>query len=284
MKILNAGNVIRLALDEIIVGPRLRRVSQVQLANLLTMAEDTGITTPIHVRKVGAGYELIDGAHRLAAARTLGLPDIACLVVECRQDEARAMEASNNLGAARMSPVQTVIFAASWKRDFYAMHPERKKGVFKGNRYQQNLVSAENALTTALADSFGLKPRQIFNILSVGEKLTPEEAELLDGAEAKASLQDLATIGKISEPKERAAIVRDVAAGKKATVARAAWKARQSGVEAPVKDPVEEAFAALKTLWSRAPEAAKRRFVEETEQQLSLRLIAVREARGGIGK
>jgi len=272
MKILNSGNVVRLPLDEIVVGNRLRRVSQVQVDNLLTMAEDTGITTPIHVRKVGGRYELIDGAHRLAAARQLGMADIACLLVECRQDEARAMEASNNLGAARMSPLHIAVFAASWKRDFYAMHPDRTQGVFKGNQYQPKVVSAENALTTALADSFGLKPRQIFNILSVGEKLTPEEVQLLDGAEAKVYLADLAAIGKIAEPEEREAVVRAVAEGKKASTARAAWKAREEGVEPPVKDPLETAFAALKSAWFRAPEAAKRRFCEELEPQLVMRL------------
>ena len=76
-----------------------RRFSDAQVANLLLMAEDTGITTPIHVRKVAGKHVLIDGAHRLEAARRLGYTDIAALVHDCRADEARAMEASNNLGA-----------------------------------------------------------------------------------------------------------------------------------------------------------------------------------------
>ena len=94
--------------------------------NLIMMAEDTGITTPILVRKVGKRHELIDGAHRMEAAYRLGLSDIAALVWDCRADEARGMEASNNLGAARMTVLQTVVFVASWKRDYYVLHPERK--------------------------------------------------------------------------------------------------------------------------------------------------------------
>lgn len=43
MKTLNGGNVIRIPLDEISVGRRLRRVSDVQVENLLLMAEDTRV-------------------------------------------------------------------------------------------------------------------------------------------------------------------------------------------------------------------------------------------------
>lgn len=111
------GNIVRIAVGDIAVGQRLRQVSEAAVATLIVMAEDTGITSPIHLRKVKGTFELIDGAHRLTAAKRLGQSDVAALVVECRQDEARAMEASNNLGAARMMPGQTAVFVASWKRD-----------------------------------------------------------------------------------------------------------------------------------------------------------------------
>lgn len=280
MKILNSGGVVRLAVGDIEVGSRLRGVSEVQLENLLAMAEDTGITTPIHVRKAGGRYVLIDGAHRLAATKRLGLPDIACLVVECREDEARAMEASNNLGAARMSPVQTVIFAASWKRDYYELHPDRKPGVFKGNRYQPKVVSAQNALTTSLAASFGRKPRQMFKILAIGERLTAQDAQLLERATAPVTLEDLAVIGKIGEPDERAAVIAAVVEGKKAGAARAAWKAVANGVQTPVRNKFDDAAAALRKAWAAAPEAAKRQFCEDLAAQLLLRL-KVAGAQGG---
>lgn len=259
---LNFGNVIRLPLDAIVVRNRLRRVSETQVENLVIMAEDTGITTPIHCRLTAGRYELIDGAHRLAAAQRLGLPDIACLIVECRQDEARAMEASNNLGACRMTPLQTVTFAASWKRDFYEMHPERKPTVFKGNQYSEKVVTAENSLAKALAESFGRKERQIYKILAVGERLSPEDVRVLDGAARAVTLEDLEVIGKIGDPAERAAVVRAVAEGKKASQARAAINAGKNGLQIPVKDPIDEAFKALSALWARAPKAAKRRFAD----------------------
>ncbi|MHC9236886.1 ParB N-terminal domain-containing protein [Pseudooceanicola sp. 502str34] len=63
MKFLHGGNVQRIALDHIEVSSRLREVRDAFVENLIVMAEDTGITTPIHVRKSKAGYILIDGAH-----------------------------------------------------------------------------------------------------------------------------------------------------------------------------------------------------------------------------
>lgn len=262
MKFLNGGNVVRVAPDDIIVTGRLRRVSDVQVQNLIAMAEDTGITTPIHLRKVEGKLHLIDGAHRLAAAKLMGLTEIAALVVECRQDEARAMEASNNLGAARMTPLQTAVFVASWKRDYYALHPDRKPGVFKGNQHTGKVVTAQSALTTAIAESLGVKERQAFKMLAVGERLTPEEVATLDAADVHVGLNDLAALAKISEPDERAAVVERLAANKGRGTARARkeWQAEQ-GKAAPPKNEVQAGFNALSKLWSRVPKAARRQFV-----------------------
>jgi len=271
MKILNGGNVVRLPIDQIEVGDRLRVVREAQVVNLIAMAEDTGITTPIHVRKVGNKHYLIDGAHRLEASRRMGLPDIACLLVECRLDEMRAMEASNNLGAARMTPLQTAVFIASWKRTYYELHPERKPGVFKGNRYTEKVVSAENALTKAISDSFGRKPRQIFNIMAVGERLTESEVFLLDQAKAPVSLEDLQDIGKIADTDLRARIVQKIGLGaaKKVGEARRQIEAEEGVVKSTVKDPVETSLRAILVLWGRTPKAAKRRFVDDMRAELS---------------
>lgn len=271
MKYLNAGNVVRLPLDQIEVGDRLRAVRQAQVENLISMAEDTGITTPIHVRRVGGKHYLIDGAHRLEASRRMKLPDIACLVVECRQDEARAMEASNNLGAARMTPLQTAVFVASWKKSYYELHPDRKPGVFKGNQYRSKVVSPENGLTNAIADAFGRKRAQIHKIMAVGEKLTENEVWMLDQAERPVSLEDLEAIGKISDVQVRGHVVNKIALGEAKKVAEALRQvaAKNGAVALVEKDPVEEAFKALFNVWSRAPMAARRRFVHEISDDLA---------------
>ena len=265
MQILNSGNVVRLRLDQITVGKRLRAVGHSQVQNLILMAQDTGITTPIHVRKTKDGYDLIDGAHRLAAAYEMGDEDIASLVVECRQDEARAMEASNNLGAARMTPLQTAVFVASWKRDYYAMHPERKPGVFKGNQHSGKVVEEMISLTTSIAGSFGITERHARNMLAVGERLSPNEIAQLDAPERRVALADLLVLSKISEPTDRAEVVSAMVAGAPVSAGKgwAAIKARKAGVQPTIKDPVDTAFLAMSALWTRMPLAAKKRFCLE---------------------
>lgn len=269
MKTLNGGNVIRIPLDDIVVGHRLRRVSDAQVENLLLMAEDTGITTPIHVRKVDGRYELIDGAHRLEAARRLGLTEIAALVRECRQDEARAMEASNNLGAATMSPLQRIVFAASWERDYYTLHPDRKPGVFKGNRHTGKLVTDQKSVTSAMAESFGVDERHVFRMLAAGRRLSPEEIEALDGAQKPVSLEILRDLAKVSDAEERREVVQRIAAGAKSVaVARQALRAERGEVSSPPEPSVDAQFKALSTLWSRTGAAARRRFVTQQREAL----------------
>ncbi len=278
MKFLNSGNIVRIPLDEIHVEGRLREVRDVFVENLIIMAEDTGITTPIHVRKVQGRYVLIDGAHRLTAARRIGMPDIAALVVECRADEARAMEASNNLGAARMTPLQTAAFVASWKRDYYTMHPERKPGTFKGNQHTGKVVEEIISLTTCIADAFGITERQARNILRAGESLAPDEVARLDAAAARITMKDLQDIGKIKRAPDRYAVVDALAEGR-AKNAAAALKALKGPVEAPEKNPADEQLAALLKAWDRAGMAALRRFVAERFDVVSPLIVDEAETR-----
>jgi ParB family chromosome partitioning protein len=265
MKFLHSGQVVRLPLDAITIGDRLRQVSEAHVAALLLMAEDSGLTTPIHVRKVPKGHELIDGAHRVETARRRGDADIACLVVECRQDEARQMEAGNNLGAASMSPVQRAVFAASWKRDYYAAHPDRARGVFKGNQHTGKVVTELSSLTKSMAAVMGVSERWAAKMLAIGERLTPEEARTLDRADQPIGPKHLADLAKVADPEERARVVSILASGNAKAVAVARRQIKvENGEAGPVKTPkddVEEGFKALSKLWGRIPQKARRQFV-----------------------
>lgn len=268
MKVLDGGQVIKLRVEDVIVEDRLRAVREPQVANLIYMAEDTGITTPIHVRKTRDGYVLIDGAHRLEAAKRMGLGEIAAIAVDCRADEARAMEASNNLGAARMTPLQTAVFVASWRRTYYEMYPDRKKGIFKGNQYKPKELSAPNALTTSIADALGRKPRMIFKIMSVGERLTEAEIRALDVAERVVTLEDLAALGKITDPEERKQVVERLTTGTpiSAAAARRMYRAEVHG-EVVMNDK-DAKFNALINAWRRAPTSVRKRFCFEAGREI----------------
>ena len=212
----------------------------------------------------------IDGAHRLEAASRMGLPDIAVLVVECRADEARAMEASNNLGAARMTPLQTAVFVASWKRDYYAMHPERKPGVFKGNQHTGNVVGGIMPLTKTIADAFGVEDTTIKRALLAGEKLTAAEAAQLDTSSQRITMKDLRDLARITAPDERAAVVLRLASGNAKSVSAARRSLRvEAGLQPPPKSAEDQQFLALLSAFKRAGKAVRRRFVAQEFDDLS---------------
>ncbi|MGP3725641.1 ParB/RepB/Spo0J family partition protein [Cereibacter sphaeroides] len=266
MKTVHGGQIRMLALDQIEVGPRLRPVRTHHVENLVVMAEDTGITTPIHVRRTKGKYLLIDGAHRLEAARRIGLPEIAALVYECRADEARAMEASNNLGAARMTPLQTAVFLASWKRSYYALHPDRKPGIFKGNQHTGNLVGCIVPLTRTIADALGVNEATVKRALMAGERLSHEEVRRLEAAPRRVTMKDLRDLVRINDPTDRAAVVEMLGSGKIKNVAsaRRALDAER-GLAPPPKNRKDEDYAVLIKAWKRAPLSARKRLLSECE-------------------
>lgn len=268
MKVLDGGQVIKLPVGDVIVEDRLRFVHEAHIRNLMVMAEDTGLTTPINVRKTRDGYVLIDGAHRLEVAKRLGMADIAAIAFDCRADEARAMEASNNLGAARMTPLQTAVFFSSWRRTYYDLHPERRQGVFKGNQYKEKVLSAENALTTSLAHTFGRKPRQIYQIMAIGDKLTGEEVKALDGAELALTLDDLRVLTKITDDETRRAVVQEVVHGDQKKIAKALRKIKAEAGGVVVMNAKDAAFNALINAWRRAPLSVRKRFCLEAAGEI----------------
>lgn len=278
MKPLYGGNIQRFSLDQIEVGDRLRSVGEDAVENLMVMAEDSGITTPIHVRKVKGRLVLIDGAHRLEAVRRMALSDIAALVWECRADEARAMEASNNLGAARMTPLQTVVFVASWKRDYYTQHPERKPGVFKGNRHTGSLVGVNLSLTKTIAETFGVSERTAHRALMAGDKLTPEEIRLLESAPCRITMEILKGLNKVSEPVDRTEVINALADGTAKSAKEVMNRKKAPG--AAKTNKVESDYRKISDAFARSPLEARKRFVDEWQDDLR-KLISAHDTAPG---
>ena len=165
------------------------------------------------------------------------------------------MWGSNNLGAARMTPLQTAVFAASWERDYYTLHPERKPGVFQGNQHTGKVVADFRSITTSVADTFGISEHQARKILSAGKNLIAEEIALLEGATARVTLADLQALSKADLDTRAVAIAR-FATGEATKLARALKPAKPR-----VEHPVEAGFKALRDAWTRATKADRKKFL-----------------------
>lgn len=273
MKDLPAPSLQRVRMADIQLGQRLRPVTEAGVEAILASVEEIGrIKDPIHLRKSKKGLILMAGGHRHAVYGRLGAEEIDAWVwSNITDDHARLIEIDDNLAGAEMCPLDTAVFLAERKRIYERLHPETRRGgdhksvAFKN----QTDTMSVRSFVAATAEKFGLSHRHVFRMVAAGEKLGVDSARLR-GCPRPVTMKDLLEIGAVTDPTERYAIVDALREGraKSASEARRAWAAKEKGEEATPKDPVEDAFNALKRAWDRAPMAAKKRFLLECRHEV----------------
>lgn len=246
---------------------RLRPVSEATVTVLMQVIAEHGFTVPILVRKTRKGFVLIDGAHRLETMRRMGRETIPVVCVSCTDNEARALESSQNLAGASLSPLDDAVFLAAYSEAYQALHPETKRGV-AGAAVRWDATELSSFAET-IAEKRSITPRQVRKIAAAGRAIRRQEVDQLRGAPRKVTLADIEAIGKIACPEERAQVVFRLAQGN----AKSAGQARKSlrserGDAAPVEDPVDAAFKALEKAWLRASPAARKRFLLEYRHEV----------------
>jgi ParB family chromosome partitioning protein len=260
----------RAALAEIVVGPRLRPVSEAGVASLLASIAETGVMKdPVDLRRKKDGsLHLMAGAHRVEAARRLGWEDVPAKIwTDVTDDWARLIEIDDNLAGAELGPLDTAVFLAARKRVYERLHPETRRGV--AGALARWDASDIVSFASSTAEKFGLSRRHVERLIAIGERISPAELAHLRQAKAPVQLRDLTYLARLGDPVERADVVLRLATG----AARSAPAARKSlrveaGLEAPVKAPEDRAYVALARAWSRAGAAARKRFLREFGQEV----------------
>jgi ParB family transcriptional regulator, chromosome partitioning protein len=252
--------VTDLPVSDIIVAQRLRPFAEAEVLALVDLIAEFGQTTPILVRRTKKGFVLVDGLHRLEATKRAGLETIPVRAYRMTDEDAQLLETSQNL-VGGLSPLDDVVFLAAWKRAHLAKHPDTAQGV-AGALAKHGLQANSSSFAEIVASKRAVSVRQVQKIIAAGEKLGPDSARLRH-AKKQITLADLIEISKIGQPTERYDVVDALIEGKakSAADARRAWALKERGGEAPVKDPVEEAFTALAKAWARAGAVSRRRFV-----------------------
>lgn len=259
-----------LPLAEISTGHRLRPVSAAGVATIVASLRELGqLANAIVVRQVRRGgvlvYELLDGAHRLAAAEELGWAEVPVRVFECSDDAARLMEIDGNLAGAELNPLDTAVFLATRKAVYEKLHPEAKAGVAGAlKRWTDANDIVSFAQTTA--EKFGLSKRHVERMVAAGSRLGPDEIAKLRAAPKAVTLKDLLVIAKIGPATDRYAVVDMLANGRAKSAADAMRRAADPA--RPPVDPVEAEYLVIKKAWSRARKIAKRRFVADLAAEL----------------
>lgn len=111
----------------VVMGLRLRPVDPAAVQNLQVAIEESGFFGAILVRPIAGEegdqrFELVAGAHRLAAMRGLGRPTIPAVVRRLSDDEARQIEIDENLVRRGLTPLERAEMLearfAVWSRRF----------------------------------------------------------------------------------------------------------------------------------------------------------------------
>lgn len=267
-----------LPVDDIRAHGRLRPVSEAGVEAILSSIGELGqIVTPLTVRQrqvQGGGqvFELLDGAHRLEAARRLGWDAVPVRVFECTNDQAALLEIDGNLAGAELNALDTAVFLATRKEVYERLHPEARRGV-AGAMHKNcatDMMSVAPGFVQATAEKFGKTERHVYRMTAAGARLGPDEVRQLRLAPRPVTLADLQAISAIGEAPERYEVVRMLATGeaKSAAAARKAWFHRDNPL--PEVDPTSAELSALRDKWDRARKEARRRFVAEHFDELAV--------------
>ena len=270
--------------DKITVGRRERVVTEEALAVLDASFEDQdGFTTPVHVRKVKGGFELIDGAHRMEVAKRRGLQTILARIWTCSKAQARFLEVDANVSTADLTPVALARSLAVRHEAYVKLHPETAAGT-AGAMAKHGLQTTELSFADFVAEARGISTRHIQRIIQAGRSLNQWEVGVLETAPRRISLDDLCELAKVSATDERDYVIKSLASGetKKASAARKAWAESQGNAPAP-QNPDDKAFTALCQAWARAPKKVRTRFLETYAAQIEEEAPSLFDQIGGAG-
>lgn len=223
---LSAGAPVILAsVSAIDATGRLRPVNRAHAQMIAASMNESGLIQPIVVRAnaSGSGLKLVVGGHRLYGAEINGWDEIAAILIECSDDEARQIEIDENLARKELTVLERAEFLAERKRVYETLHPEVANGKAKKPKTKKGKVA--NLATFArfskdAAKSTGLGERTVQRACELAASLSPEAVALIRGtklADNQVQLQALAAL----EPTEQVKAAREVAEGRAANVAKA---------------------------------------------------------------
>ncbi len=279
-----------LPLDLIDVPPRLRPVEAAAVANMAVAIQESGFTSTILVRPQSGEedttrYELVAGAHRLAAMRQLGRPTIPATVRILTDDEALQVEIDENLVRRDLTPLERAEMLEArfsvWARRF----PHLVAGDEGGARPKRGRPSNSVKMTEFLggapatmgfaegtAAELGLSKSTVERAWRTVSGVPAPLRQRLRGTWVAKSEGALRQLAGVADAKLQAKTADVLLSGKTKSVADALAYASGSAPAKPAATPVSELQAAFDKLW-KAASASERAAVIES--------LATRQLPGG---
>ncbi|MCR5809018.1 MAG: ParB/RepB/Spo0J family partition protein [Clostridiales bacterium] len=127
-------------------GHPYRVVDDEEMDRLVESIEEHGIMTPINVRPIEGGYEVISGHRRIHAAKRAGLATIPAIEMDMTRDQAAVALVDSNLHREKLLPSEKA-FAYKLKLEALSRQPGRpSKNVSQvGTQKRTDQIMAEEA-------------------------------------------------------------------------------------------------------------------------------------------
>lgn len=256
-----ARTIYLVDIDKIDPKGGLRPLNEPWVEALAALMARDGQTDPIEIYpKKSGGFGMTAGRHRLAAARLLGWRQIDADVQDRKDLDRQAREVSENLFRQELSPLDRAAFVAKQVEIERARagvaQDASPQSVAAQARWSDRLKNdAEDAsaniahayrFTDQVAEIAGLSKRSIYLALELHRGLNPEVAATIRATAVAENASQLRTLARMSEADQRLVtglIVEGTAKG----VNDAAATLKQ----APVKSPVQKAWSAILSNFSR---------------------------------
>ena len=235
---------------------RLRAVDPDKVQELALSIMDTGQITPIRVAPRPDGrYELIAGAHRLAAMIEANQPEIEATIFEGTADQRRLLEIDENLYRAELTAYDQAAFLTE-RRAIY----ERLNGPVKPGRKGRPGNSDTLSQLTFFDDvtkKFGLPRRTIERALKRRSFISTEVWHRLRGHPVTKNASELDKLAKLNEAEQRKVVKLLTQEAHPAKNVSAALRALS---DAPVIGPDERQLQRLTDAWRKAGAKARADF------------------------
>ena len=268
---MNDKSIIQIS--DIDARDRLRPVDPLKVEAISAAIEEKGLIQPIVVRlrADGDGYQLIAGAHRLAALILLGKTELiigAEVVIreEASDEEARLSEIYENVFRGELSALDRAIHLATAKSIHEAKRGETRGRKRKDTEFKEGKIIAETAIisserfTSDAAKRIGLSERQIQEAIQIFNALDPKTIAAIRGTMVENNQNELRQLAELPKAQQIDAAKR-IASGE----ARNVTQARVAiGIDRPVQDdPQKRIYDALLDNWNRASKTTRAQFMSD---------------------
>lgn len=235
-----------------------RAINPEAVAALADSIGTVGLLNPIRVRGKEGDWEVIAGAHRLEAHKSLGLVDISCDVVNDDDLHAELGMIDENLCRHDLTPVDRARSTARRRAIYQELYPETSRGGDrKSSNYQDGEFDRKEGFVEHTAKATGSSPQSVYREASRGDNIIPEVMDLIQGTKLDTGSY-LDRIKKLPPNDQFKAAQRDLLQMRHA---ERSVKPKLSDPPISAEMATEKQVAALMSAWNKAGADARDQFL-----------------------